>query len=63
MSFEIARAIRDDYAYGGITQFELARKFDISQPMVNAIIKGTRWNSENELDPVLASGMKSRNTD
>lgn len=35
--------IRTEYAAGGITQKELARKYSISQPTISVVILRTRW--------------------
>lgn len=37
------RRIRIDYAAGGVTQDELARRFGVTQPLVAQVINGKAW--------------------
>jgi hypothetical protein len=41
---EIVRAIRSEYATGGVTQTALARKYGLGQMQVSRIIRGEQWD-------------------
>ena len=38
-TLEEAKAIRDEYNEGGIKQSQLARKYNVSQPIMNMLLK------------------------
>jgi predicted DNA-binding protein (UPF0251 family) len=44
-TLEEAEAIRGEYSEGGISQTKLAKKYGVSQPIINMIIKGKTYNS------------------
>lgn len=43
-TLEEAEAIRQEYKLGGISQNELARKYSVSQPIINMLLKGKTYN-------------------
>ena len=43
LTMDIANEIRDIYNKGNITQAKLAKKYKISQPQVNNIVRNIRW--------------------
>lgn len=40
---EAVRAIRADFAAGGVSKSELARRYEVSDMLIGGIIRGTRW--------------------
>ena len=38
-TLEEAEAIREEYKAGGISQNQLARKYEVSQPIINMLLK------------------------
>ena len=43
-TLEEAQAIREEYKEGGISQNQLARKYNVSQPIINMILRGKTYN-------------------
>jgi len=43
-TLEEAESIRQEYKLGGISQNELARKYSVSQPIINMLLKGKTYN-------------------
>ncbi len=44
-TLEEAESIRGEYREGGISQTKLAKKYGVSQPIINMIIKCKTYNS------------------
>ena len=42
-TLEEAEAIREEYKAGGISQNQLARKYNVSQPIINMLLKGKTY--------------------
>lgn len=43
---QLADEIREEYANGGVTQTELAERYNLSQSAISAIIVGIRWRKK-----------------
>ena len=43
-TLEEAEEIRKEYKQGGISQNQLARKYEVSQPIINMLLKGKTYN-------------------
>lgn len=43
VSAPAVQALREEYARGGVTQVQLARKFKVSQTQVSRIVRGEQW--------------------
>jgi predicted XRE-type DNA-binding protein len=42
-TLEQAEEIRKEYKQGGISQNQLARKYEVSQPIINMLLKGKTY--------------------
>jgi ribosome-binding protein aMBF1 (putative translation factor) len=42
-TLEEAEAIREEYKAGGISQNQLAKKYNVSQPIINMLLKGKTY--------------------
>ena len=42
-TLEQAEEIREEYKQGGISQNQLARKYEVSQPIINMLLKGKTY--------------------
>ncbi|MAN60482.1 MAG: hypothetical protein CMI60_00915 [Parvibaculum sp.] len=42
-TLEQAQEIRKEYNQGGISQNQLARKYEVSQPIINMLLKGKTY--------------------
>mgnify|MGYP000386015228 FL=1 len=42
-TLEEAEEIRKEYKQGGVSQNQLARKYEVSQPIINMLLKGKTY--------------------
>jgi len=42
-TLEEAEGIREEYKAGGISQNQLAKKYNVSQPIINMLLKGKTY--------------------